>query len=146
MSGDLAIEMRGGAIAFGGREVWRDLDVTVPAGEFVAVLGPNGVGKSTLLQAVLGLQQLDRGSVRVFGDSPDRARSLVGYLPQRRTFDASLRIRGIDVVRLGADGRALGRHGLPRCTPPGARASPGSPRRGWCHSVRDPTDRRGLRR
>jgi zinc/manganese transport system ATP-binding protein len=106
----VAIDMRDGAIALGGRTVWRDLDVHVPAGEFVAVLGPNGVGKSTLLRVVLGLQSLHQGSVRVFGRTPDQARSLIGYLPQRRTFDASLRIRGVDIVRLGADG---GRWGLP---------------------------------
>jgi len=88
--------------------VWTDLDVHVSAGDFVAVLGPNGVGKSTLLRVVLGLQTLDRGAVRVFGRPPDEARPLLGYLPQRRTFDASLRIRGVDVVRLGADGARWG--------------------------------------
>ena len=70
----------------------------MPAGDFVAVLGPNGVGKSTLLRVVLGLEPLSHGTVRVFGRPPHEARQLVGYLPQRRTFDASLRVRGIDVV------------------------------------------------
>jgi zinc/manganese transport system ATP-binding protein len=104
------IDIHEGAISFGSRVVWTDLDVHVPAGEFVAVLGPNGVGKSTLLRVVLGLQTLDQGAVRVFGRPPEEARPLIGYLPQRRTFDASLRIRGVDVVRLGADGA---RWGLP---------------------------------
>src|SRR6201989_2784672 len=112
----VAIDVNDGAIALGGRTVWRDLDVHVPAGEFVAVLGPNGVGKSTLLRVVLGLQSMQHGSVRVFGRTTDQARPLIGYLPQRRTFDASLRIRGVDVVRLGADGA---RWGLP--LPPSAR-------------------------
>ncbi len=116
MNSTVAFDVHDGAIALGGREIWRDLDVTVPSGEFVAVLGPNGVGKSTLLRVVLGLQQLGHGSVRVFGRHPDEARELIGYLPQRRAFDPSLRIRGIDVVRLGADGA---RWGLP--VTPGAR-------------------------
>ncbi|HEX2381451.1 MAG TPA: ABC transporter ATP-binding protein [Acidimicrobiales bacterium] len=110
MNATAAIDIRDGAISLGGRVVWTDLDVHVPAGEFVAVLGANGVGKSTLLRVLLGLQSLNRGAVRVFGRPPDEARSLIGYLPQRRTFDASLRIRGDDVVRLGADGA---RWGLP---------------------------------
>jgi zinc/manganese transport system ATP-binding protein len=110
MNSTVAIEVHDGAIALGGRQIWRDLDVTVPAGEFVAVLGPNGVGKSTLLRVVLGLQSLNHGSVRVFGRHPDEARELIGYLPQRRAFDSTLRIRGVDVVRLGADGA---RWGLP---------------------------------
>ena len=103
-----AIDVHEGAISLGGRVVWTDLDVHVPAGEFVAVLGPNGVGKSTLLRVVLGLQPLSRGSVRVFGRPPDEARELIAYLPQRRTFDASLRVRGVDIVRLGADGARWG--------------------------------------
>jgi zinc/manganese transport system ATP-binding protein len=110
LDGMAAIDVGDGAISLGGRVVWTDLDVHVPAGEFVAVLGPNGVGKSTLLRVVLGLQPLDQGVVRVFGRPPHDARQLVGYLPQRRTFDPSLRVRGIDVVRLGADGT---RWGLP---------------------------------
>jgi zinc/manganese transport system ATP-binding protein len=116
MNSTVAIEVHDGSIALGGRQIWRDLDVTVPAGEFVAVLGPNGVGKSTLLRVVLGLQSLNHGSVRVFGRDADEARELIGYLPQRRAFDSTLRIRGVDVVRLGADGA---RWGLPLT--PGAR-------------------------
>ena len=94
----------------GGRTVWSKVNVTVSPGEFVAVLGPNGVGKSTLLKAILGLVPLTHGEVV----RPDRAD--IGYLPQRRTFEDSVRIRGVDVVRLGLDGH---RWGLPL---PGARS------------------------
>jgi zinc/manganese transport system ATP-binding protein len=103
-----AIDVHEGGISLGGRVVWTDLDVHVPAGEFVAVLGPNGVGKSTLLRVVLGLQPLSGGTVRVFGRPPHEARELIGYLPQRRIFDTSLRVRGMDIVRLGADGARWG--------------------------------------
>jgi zinc/manganese transport system ATP-binding protein len=82
----------------------------VAAGEFVAILGPNGVGKSTLLKAILGLIPLSVGTVRLLGRPPGHANRDVGYLPQRRSFDASLRVRGLDVVRLGLDGD---RWGLP---------------------------------
>jgi zinc/manganese transport system ATP-binding protein len=82
----------------------------VSAGEFVAVLGPNGVGKSTLLKAILGLIPLAGGTVKLLGRAPGQANHQIGYLPQRRSFDASLRVRGLDVVRLGLDGD---RWGLP---------------------------------
>lgn len=105
-----AIEVRHARIELGGRRIWDQLDVTVGAGDFVAVLGPNGVGKSTLIKAVLGLLPLSGGSMVVLGAAPGEARGRIGYLPQRRSFDASLRIRGVDVVRLGLDGH---RWGLP---------------------------------
>jgi zinc/manganese transport system ATP-binding protein len=83
---------------------------TVDAGELVAILGPNGVGKSTLLKAILGLVPLAHGQVSLLGRAPGQAGGEIGYLPQRRSFDPSLRIRGLDVVRLGLDGD---RWGLP---------------------------------
>lgn len=95
-------------VQLGGRQIWSDVSLHVQAGEFVAVLGPNGVGKSTLLQVVLGLLPVTSGSVRVLGQEPGQANDKVGYLPQRRTFDSSVRVRGLDVVRLGLDGHRWG--------------------------------------
>jgi zinc/manganese transport system ATP-binding protein len=104
------VEVRQATAVLGGRTIWSRVDATVSAGEFVAILGPNGVGKSTLLKAILGLIPLAAGQVRLLGRPPRRANHDVGYLPQRRSFDASLRVRGVDVVRLGLDGD---RWGLP---------------------------------
>jgi zinc/manganese transport system ATP-binding protein len=92
----------------GGRTIWHDVDVTIGEGEFVAVLGPNGVGKSTLIKVLLGMLPLTAGRVEVLGRAPGEARAEIGYLPQRRNFDAGLRVRGIDIVRLGLDGDRWG--------------------------------------
>ena len=105
------VELADAAARAGGRTIWSDVSLTVRAGEFVAVLGPNGVGKSTLLKMVLGLHPVAGGTVRVLGAVPGRHNARVGYLPQRRAFDPSTRIRGVDVVRLGWDGD---RWGTPR--------------------------------
>jgi zinc/manganese transport system ATP-binding protein len=102
------VEVRAAAAVLGGRTIWSHVDAAVSAGEFVAVLGPNGVGKSTLLKAILGLIPLATGSIRLLGHPPGRANHQVGYLPQRRSFDTSLRVRGVDVVRLGLDGDRWG--------------------------------------
>jgi zinc/manganese transport system ATP-binding protein len=103
-----AIEGRGAAVVLGGRTVWEGLDLGVDAGSFVAVLGPNGAGKSTLVKAVLGLIPLSAGSLTVLGGPPGARNAEIGYLPQRRSFDAGLRVRGVDVVRLGLDGDKWG--------------------------------------
>jgi len=92
----------------GGRLLFGGLDATVSAGQFVAVLGPNGAGKSTFLRMLLGLHPLAGGSLTVLGDRPGRHNHDIGYLPQRRSFDASVRIRGVDLVRLGVDGHRWG--------------------------------------
>src|SRR5947209_520991 len=105
-----AIDARGAAVVLGGRTVWEGLDLAVGAGEFVAVLGPNGVGKSTLVKAILGLVPLSAGTMTVLGGAPGQHNPRVGYLPQRRSFEPGLRVRGVDVVRLGLDGD---RWGLP---------------------------------
>lgn len=92
----------------GGRVIWSDVSVDIPRGEFVAVLGPNGVGKSTLLQVVLGLLPVTAGRVEVLGHPVGRANRRIGYLPQRRAFDPATPVRGVDVVRLGLDGDRWG--------------------------------------
>ena len=105
---DTTIRLEHAAVRRGGREVWRDVNMRAREGEFVAVLGPNGAGKSTLLHVVLGLLPLDSGSVTVLGRPPGQASAQIGYLPQRRSFDAGVRVRGIDLVRLGLDGARWG--------------------------------------
>lgn len=103
-----AIRLAGAALRFGERSLWRDLTLQVSAGEFLAVLGPNGSGKTSLLKVLLGLQRLSSGAVEVGGRTPRRGSSLVGYIPQQRSFDRDLPLRGRDLVRLGLDGHRWG--------------------------------------
>jgi zinc/manganese transport system ATP-binding protein len=110
MSGALALEVDGAAIRIGRRTIWSGLSMAMREGEFVALLGANGSGKSTLLKAVLGALPLAGGRISVLGGPPGAAGAAIGYLPQRRSFGAGTRLRGVDLVRLGLDGD---RWGLP---------------------------------
>jgi zinc/manganese transport system ATP-binding protein len=102
------VRLRGGSVSIGGRTLWGGLDLDLGPGQFAAVLGPNGVGKSTLIRTLLGQQALSAGALEVLGAPAGRRNDQIGYLPQRRSFDAGTRIRGIDVVRLGYDGPRFG--------------------------------------
>jgi zinc/manganese transport system ATP-binding protein len=103
-----AVRFDHAAAVIAGRTIWSDVTLEVAQGEFVAVLGPNGVGKSTLVKAALGLVGLSAGSVTVLGLPAGQSGKQVGYLPQRRNFDAGLRVRGVDIVSLGSDGERWG--------------------------------------
>jgi zinc/manganese transport system ATP-binding protein len=105
-----AVRVEHAQAQIGGHVVWSDVNIEIARGEFAAVLGPNGSGKTTLLRVLLGELSLARGSVSVLGRPPRALKGQIGYLPQRRQFDAGTRIRGIDIVRLGLDGA---RWGLP---------------------------------
>ncbi|AGB22411.1 ATPase component of Mn/Zn ABC-type transporter [Mycobacterium sp. JS623] len=102
-----AVRLRDASAVLGGRTIWSGVDLDVAPGEFVAVLGPNGSGKSTLLKTLLGLTPA-RGRIDVLGARPGKRNGHIGYVAQRRAFDAGLRIRGIDVVAMGLDGSKWG--------------------------------------
>lgn len=108
VDGEPAIELRDARVDVGGRTVWSEVSMSMGRGEFVALLGANGSGKSTLLKAALGMLRLSAGSISVLGRSAGSANAQVGYLPQRRAFDAGTRLRGRDIVRLGCDGERWG--------------------------------------
>ncbi|HEY2703176.1 MAG TPA: ABC transporter ATP-binding protein [Candidatus Dormibacteraeota bacterium] len=107
-AGSAAIRLSDAGVAHGRRFIWRHADLEVQPGEFTVVLGPNGAGKTTLLRVLLGLHPLSEGTVEVLGGPPRRGRHAVGYVPQRRTLDSDLTVRGRDLVALGVDGNRWG--------------------------------------
>lgn len=103
-----ALRIRGAALSFGQRRLWSGLDLDVAPGELVAVLGPNGSGKTSLLRALLGLQRLDRGDVEVGGMPASRARGRVGYVPQQKSIAPDTALRARDLVAFGVSGMRFG--------------------------------------
>ena len=78
------LRLAGASLAFGERTLWSGLDLDVAPGEFVAVLGANGSGKTSLLRVMLGLQPLSSGRVEVAGRAARRGSRAIGYVPQQR--------------------------------------------------------------
>jgi zinc/manganese transport system ATP-binding protein len=96
------------ALRFGDRTLFEDLSLELERGELLAVLGPNGTGKTSLIRILLGLLEPSAGSVAVEGCPPRERCHRIGYVPQQRVFDRDLALRGRDLVRLGLDGHRWG--------------------------------------
>jgi ABC-2 type transport system ATP-binding protein len=119
-----AVEVEGLHVGYGSTPVLVDVALTVPAGTGVCVVGENGIGKSTLLRCVSGLQQPDEGTIRVFGGDPGATpefwRAVVTTvepptwypgLTAREHADLVCRAHGLDPDEAGVD-EALDRFGL----------------------------------
>lgn len=96
-----AVEMKNISIKFNDLLVLNDINLSIDKNDFMAIIGPNGGGKSTLLKIILGLLTPDTGEVKVFGKDPRKARDLIGYLPQHVSFDHEFPINVFDTVLSG---------------------------------------------
>ena len=86
------------SLSLGGVKVLDSLTLSVYDGDFLAIIGPNGGGKTTLLRVILGLEKCSTGSVRVFGGAPGGFPGRVGYVPQRLFFDRDFPISAYGTV------------------------------------------------
>lgn len=102
------LEITDAKLAYGDNQLWDGLSLTVQPHEFIAIIGSNGSGKTSLLRAILGQQQLTSGSIRVAGMPVEHGSSHIGYIPQHRSTDESTPMRARDLLRLGYDGHKWG--------------------------------------
>ncbi len=110
MSETPAVRVEGVTFGYDDRVVLEDVNVTVQRGEFLAIVGPNGGGKTTFLKLLLGLLQPIRGRIEVFGERPARVLRRLGYVPQVFQYDSAFPVTVSDVVRMGLLG-VSGCHG-----------------------------------
>ena len=107
MSGEL-LRLDGVGVRLGGREILRDVSLSIRPGEFTGLIGPNGAGKTTLLRIILGLQPVTQGSVLIDGAPRAPRDASIGYVPQKLGIEPDMPLRVRDVVSLGLDGHKFG--------------------------------------
>lgn len=98
---ETAIHIDNLSVYYGQTPALRGVCLDVPEGEYLGVIGPNGGGKSTLLKAMLGLVPISTGSVEIYGNSIEKKRTLVGYVPQFAALDKKFPITLLEVVLTG---------------------------------------------
>ena len=112
LTNPLAIYMEDLWFSYGSNPVLEDVNIAIPQGDFVSVVGPNGGGKTTLLKLMLGLLKPSRGLTRVLGEIPEKARIRIGYMPQHSQLDPEFPATVMDVALMGRLGHGgfLGRY------------------------------------
>lgn len=103
-----AVELRGVSFYYNGHPVLMNADLTVSEGNFLAIIGPNGCGKTTLLKIILGILNPGRGTVKIFGKRPGEVPGIIGYVPQDTGVNKDFPVSVLDVTlmgRLGFRGR-----------------------------------------
>lgn len=114
MNKEAAVSLRRVSFAYDrGEAILNDANLEVPAGAFMAVLGPNGGGKTTLLKLLLGILSPASGEVEIFGRPPALARHRIGYVPQQCSANFALPVSVLEAVFMGqlnCPPRIFGRH------------------------------------
>jgi zinc transport system ATP-binding protein len=96
-----AVEVNNIYVKFEENVILENVCLSVPEGDFLGIIGPNGGGKTTLLKIILGLIKPDSGSVEIFGSDISKSQHLVSYVPQYSVFDLTYPISVFDVVLTG---------------------------------------------
>ncbi len=87
--------------SYNGEPVLHDVSMVIRHGDFIAMIGPNGGGKTTLLKLTLGLLTPMQGEIRINGLPPHKASACIGYVPQNVHINSSFPITAMDVVLMG---------------------------------------------
>ena len=103
-TGDIAVKFDSVSFSYGDLPVLKNASFHIHRGEFAAMVGPNGTGKTTVLKLIVGLEEPSAGRVELFGVSPGQAaerRNKIGFVPQQPPADHAFPITVRDLVRMG---------------------------------------------
>jgi zinc transport system ATP-binding protein len=95
------INVRELSFSYGSHQVLENLNLDIYEGDYIAIIGPNGGGKTTFTKLLLGLLKPQKGEIRIFGKPVIQARQQIGYLPQYINFNMDMPITVFDIVLQG---------------------------------------------
>jgi zinc transport system ATP-binding protein len=98
---DKIINIQNLNFSYNSQPVLIDVNLSVAPGDFIAMIGPNGGGKTTLLKLMLGLLNADSGSMQIFGRRPQEVSHRIGYVPQDVHINKNFPVSALDVVLMG---------------------------------------------
>jgi zinc transport system ATP-binding protein len=107
MANNIVVAMQHIYFSYDSVPVLQDVSITINQKDFLAIIGPNGGGKTTILRLILGLLEPRKGKIKVFGSAPKKVQKLIGYLPQHVFFDFDFPMSVMETVlmaRLGKRG------------------------------------------
>lgn len=96
-----ALSCHGMSFRYDQHPVLTNVNLSIPPGDFVCIVGPNGSGKTTLLKLGLGLIKPTEGKIEVFGLKPEQASRRIGYVPQHPRLDPLFPVTALDVTLMG---------------------------------------------
>ena len=95
------IDIKNLSFSYQKQKVLDNINLCVEEGDFLAIIGPNGGGKSTLLKLILGINSVKEGSIKIFGEKPHKNLQKIGYVPQNTNVNTDFPIKVIEVVLMG---------------------------------------------
>ncbi len=95
------VEIKDLSFAYDKQTILENINLNVEERDFLAIIGPNGGGKSTLLKLILGINPLKSGSITIQGKKPSQSLKHIGYVPQNTNINTDFPIKAIEVVMMG---------------------------------------------
>ena len=89
------------SFSYAGQEVLQNINLSVEKNDFLAIIGPNGGGKSTLLKLIIGINKIQKGTIATLGGDNSQNISSIGYVPQNTNININFPIKVKEVVLMG---------------------------------------------
>ena len=101
------ISVKNLSVSYGNIEAINNINLDIEKGDFLCITGPNGGGKTTLLNSLLGLIKPDSGEIIIKGEKLSKSSAKISFVPQSSSLDRNFPISVIDTVLTGGLGKGL---------------------------------------